>query len=234
MNKVVNLFSLFLLGFSSIIIIGSVYDLGYSVYSFNDFTYLKETIIGLSAVILLLGLVRIRRRYEGKRDINAFSGFVFSTQISSRQKNHASLFLGLEVLFLLFFTIILSLVYTDDVQSLGLPLLLVVILLALEGIIYFILFRTKPKQFKIGVSKQLVAYFDREMHLYYYNGLQRLEIYQNMINFKYKKELNLFLSLDILPDDQVVPFLNALKGVLEDKDVFFDDSFHQYLLKAKN
>ena len=158
-----------------------------------------------------------------------FQKFVFSTSFSQKQKNATSLFLGIEILFTAFFITILIVIYPLDEQFFVLPMLIVLSLIGLENCFYLIKFRSQPEVFKIGVSNKLVAYFDREMHLYYYDGLQRVEIYQDMLNFKYKKDLNLFLNLEVIPKDKMVEFLNSLKGVLDHDKVFFDDSFHQYL-----
>jgi hypothetical protein len=50
-----------------------------------------------------------------------------------------------------------------------------------------------------------------------------------MVNFRFKNNLNLFLSLDIIPVEQQIAFFNALENTLVNNDVFFDDSFHQYI-----
>ena len=234
MNKIVNIFSLILLITFTFFTVGSLYDLGFSVYKVNDIPYVKAIVSGLSFLVLILGIIRIKRRWEGKKDISKFSKFTFHTAISRRQKKQASLFIAIEVIFACFFVIIFTTIMSMDEHYYVLPMLIIVLFLAIENLIYLILFLKDNKTFQIGISDQLIAYFDREMHLYYYDGLQRIEIYQDMINFKYKKDLNLFLNLQIVPEKELYPFLDKLKTTLESKHIFFDDSFHQYLNQVKH
>ncbi len=229
MNKVVNLFSLFLIAIYGFLTIGSAYDLAFSVYHVRTIPFIDQLVIGLTILILLLGLIRIKRRREGKKDISSFSKFQFSTPLSEKQKKATSIFLSLETLFMVFFIVILLVVYPHDDHFYVLPLLIIMVVLGAENAFFLYQFQSSNEDFKIGISNELVAYFDREMHLYYYDGLQRVEIYQNMLNFKYKKGLNLFLNLDVIPENKMKAFLQTLKNETEDKAVFFDDSFHQYL-----
>lgn len=228
MNKIINLFSLLLFSIFAFLAIGSIYDLGFSVYEVNDIPYIKPIAYGLAFLILLLGLVRIKRRFEGRKDIKAHKGFKFSIPISKTAINNTSVFLAIEVVFGIGIIAILLKIIELDEQTLILPLLIVASVLVIENIIYLIYLRSNQSIFKIGIGPQFIAYFDREMHLYYYNGLQRVEIYQNMVNFKFKKDLNLFLNLDIIPIDQQKEFFKTLENILLDKNIFFDDSFHQY------
>jgi len=233
MNKVINLFSLILLIIFGFFAIGSIYDLGFSVYEVNDIPYIKQIGYGLTLVILLLGLIRIKRRYEGRKDIKAYSSFKFSAPISKPILNSATVFLGIEIFFGFGIIIILSKIIPWDEQYLVLPMLIVVCILTLENLFYLITLRNKPADSRIGIGPQFIAYFDREMHLYYYKGLKRIEVYQNMINFRYKKDLNLFLNIDVIPSDQQKEFFETLQKTLPENNIFFDDSFHQYITKLK-
>ncbi|MFK8036648.1 MAG: hypothetical protein AB8B74_00030 [Crocinitomicaceae bacterium] len=234
MNKVINLFSLLLFSIFAFLAIGSIYDLGFSVYEVNDIPYIKPIAYGLSFLILLLGLIRVKRRFEGRKDIKKYRGFTFSAPISKVAINNSTVFLGIEIVFGVGLIIILVKIIGLDVQNLILPLLIIVTGLVVENIIYLVYFRLNHSIFKIGIGPQFIAYFDREMHLYYYKGMQRIEIYQNMINFKFKKDLNLFLNLDIIPHNQQQAFFESLEKVLLDKNVFFDDSYHQYTANLVN
>ncbi|MFK8043985.1 MAG: hypothetical protein AB8B72_00720 [Crocinitomicaceae bacterium] len=229
MNKVINLFSLILLIIFGFFAIGSIYDLGFSVYEVNDIPYIKQIGYGLTLLILLLGIIRIKRRLEGRQDIKGYNGFVFSSPISKPILNSATVFLGIEIFFGAGVIIILSKIIPWDEEFLVLPMLIVVSLLTLENITYLIFLRKNPSNYKIGIGPQFIAYFDREMHIYYYKGLKRVEVYQGMINFRYKKDLNLFLNLDIIPIDEQKVFFNALQSTLSDYNIFFDDSYHQYI-----
>lgn len=228
MNKIINLFSLFIFSIFAFLAIGSIYDLGFSVYEVNDIPYIKPIAYGLAFLILLLGLIRIKRRLEGRKDIKNHQGFTFSVPISKTAINNTTLFIAIEVTFGIGIIAILLKIIELDIQTLILPLLIIVSALVIENIIYLIYMRRHPSIFKIGIGPKFIAYFDREMHLYYYKGLQRVEVYQNMVNFRFKKDLNLFLSLDIIPNDQRKAFFETLENTLLNKNVFFDDSFHQY------
>ena len=192
MNKVVNLFSLLLFILFGFFAIGSIYDLGFSVYEINDIPNIKAIVYGISILFLLLNLIRVKRRLNGRTDIRNFKQFIFEVPIAKNQINLSSVFIGIEMLFGGFFLMVLFLIQKLDSDLLTLPLLLIISVLLLESIAYLIVLRIKSKDFKIGVSPTFVAYFDREMHLYYYKGLKRVEVYQNMLNFRYKKDLNLF------------------------------------------
>ena len=229
MNKTINLFSLILFAVLCFLTIGSIYDLGFSVYEVNDIPYIKEIVYGISMLIFLLGLIRIRRRLEGRKDINTYQNFQFSSPISKTAINNATLFISIEVLFGAGLAILLLKIQEWDDQMLVLPILIIIGVLILESIVYLKYLRQNQDKFRIGIGPHFLAYFDREMKIYYYKGLTRVEVYQNMINFRFKKDLNLFLSLDIIPSDQQKAFFEALENALAEKTVFFDDSFHQYV-----
>ena len=225
MNKIVNLFSLILFAVFGFLAIGSIYDLGFSV---NDIPYIKQIVYGIALVFLLLGAIRIKRRFEGRKDIKSYQNFLFSSPLSKAAINNATLFLSIEITFGIGIILILLKIQEWDEQYLVIPLLIVVFLLVIENIFYLFYLRSRQDKFKIGVGPQFVAYFDREMHLYYFKGLTRIEVYQDMVNFKYKKELNLFLNLDVIPDNQKIAFFKALEKAVDSNTVFFADSYRQY------
>lgn len=229
MNKIINIFTLVLLAIFGFTAVGSVYDLGFSVYEVNDIPYIKEVSYGLTLVVLLLGVVRIKRRLEGKKDIKSYQNFTYTTSISKTARTNSILFLSIEMVFGIAIIIILNKITEWDDQMLILPMILVLAVLVIENLIYLITFISQKERFKLGVGKQFIAYFDREMHLYYYKGLTRIEIYQNMVNFRFKKDLNLFLHLDIIPANERKAFFVALENAVKDQAIFYDDSYHQYI-----
>jgi hypothetical protein len=233
MNKIINLFSLVLFAVFSLLAIGSIYDLGFSVYEINDIPYIKQIVYGISLLIFLLGLIRIKRRLEGRKDIKNYQNFIFSTPLSKAGIGNASLFLGIEIVFGLGLLLILLKINEWDEQNLILPLFIIMSILAAENILYLIYFHRHTNRFKIGIGPQFIAYFDREMHIYYFKGLTRIEVYQNMVNFRYKNDLNLFLNLNIIPTDKQADFFAKLEDTLSDKGVFFDDSYHQFIASLK-
>jgi hypothetical protein len=100
-----------------------------------------------------------------------------------------------------------------------------------ETIIFLVKYRTETTTFKIGVNENLVAYFDREMYIYYFDGLQQISVYQNRLHFKYKLELHMFMELDLIPEDELLNFKAALTEVLQNKDIFFDESYRELGVK---
>lgn len=231
MNKVVNSLTILLLLAYAFFAFGSINDLTFSVYSLRTMPFLDEIVHGLTAVILFLGLIRIKRRWEGVRDIKAFKKFNFSTPLSSTVKGMGTMFFLVEIIFLTFFVLLGLNTQLMDTGTLLFPMFGVLALFITETIIFLVKYRTEKSTFKIGVNENLVAYFDREMYIYYFDGLQQISVYQNRLHFKYKLELHMFMELDLIPEDQLLPFKAALTEVLQNKDVFFDESYRELGVK---
>ena len=87
MNKVVNLLTLIVLFVWSFFALGSINDLNFSVYSIRSIPFLNEISYALTAVVFLLGLIRIKRRWEAIKDIKAFSKFIYTTRLSKKSVN---------------------------------------------------------------------------------------------------------------------------------------------------
>ena len=92
MNNVVNGFSLIVLLIWSFFAIGSINDLNFSVYSIRSIPFLEQIVYGLTAIVFLLGLIRIKRRWEAVRDMKAFSKFIYTTQLSKKSINLSTVF----------------------------------------------------------------------------------------------------------------------------------------------
>ena len=232
MNKVVNMFSLVFLFIWSFFALGSINDLNFSVYTIKSIPFLPQIVYALTAVVFLLGLIRIKRRWEGIRDIKAFSKFSYSTPLSRKSINLSTILFISEVVFMLFFVFLgYKGQELEPNGTLLLPMFVVLALFIFETIIFGIKFRL-DKNIKIGVNKNLVAYCDREMHIYYFDGLQQISVYQNRLHFKYKKDLHMFLELDIIPEDELPKFKAALDAVLQDRPMFFDESYRELGVKT--
>ena len=86
--------------------------------------------------------------------------------------------------------------------------------------------------FRLGINEKAVAYFNREVHLYYFTGLKRIELHQDMINFQYKDDLNLLFPLQVIKTEDRTDFRDALINTLEKhaannkgKNIYIDDAF---------
>jgi len=102
----------------------------------------------------------------------------------------------------------------------------ILIFFVLETIIFMVKLNTS-ENIKIGVTSNLIAYFDREINIYYFGGLQQVAVYQNRLHLKYRDELHMFVELDIIPEGELLNFKNAVYNVLKEKDIFFDESFRE-------
>jgi hypothetical protein len=88
MNKVVNIFSLAILAVFSLMVMAVVYDLSLaSGMSLRGLPYKIELFTGFALLILLLGAIRIRRKWQGNNDMRKFSRFVFERKLSRSSLN---------------------------------------------------------------------------------------------------------------------------------------------------
>lgn len=231
MNKVVNIFLMFLLAVYCFFVIGSIYDLNFSVYHIREIPFIVPIAFILAVAILLFGILRLKRQFVGIKDVNNFKGFVFTAQLSNKRLSLSRLFYLAEIVFYSFFIWLIYLAfYERDISDFDntiyvvLGSLFVFILLSL----YFILMSFSQKnKFIIGVNKNLVSYFDREIHVYYFDGLQRVDVYQNRLHFKYKKDLNMFMELDIISEEDLSSFKSALIEALNAKQVFVSETLRE-------
>ncbi len=224
MNKVVNIFTLGLLIITSFFIFGSIYDLSISVYQVRNIPFIPEIVYGLSGLVLLLGLIRIRRRWEGVLDMKKFEDFEYSTQISKKSIQYSIIFFLAEIVFLGFFAYFFYNSHYLDEDNMILPIVLILVFLIIELFFFFIINLLVKNAGKVGLNKNLLAYFDREMHIFYFDGLQRVESMQGMLNFKYKKDLNLILPLNIIPENELQHFKEKLIEIMEEKSVYVDEN----------
>jgi hypothetical protein len=227
MNKVINIFSLVLLFLFSFLAIGNYEDIGISVYEINDIKYLKEICFGLIIVIGLFGLLRIQRRWTGIKDIKSFKKFAYKTPLSKKAKALVVMFSVMEIIFLSFFIGLFIKELHLDVYNYLTPMIIVLLIIIIE-IIFFTIYVFNAKDVLImGVNKNLIAFFDREIHIVYFDGLQRISIYQNRLHFKYKLDLNVFVEIDYIPQENLLDFKQALENVLAKKKIFIDNSFQE-------
>jgi len=226
MNKVVNSMSLVFLILYAFFAFGSINDLNFSVYQLKELPFLTPIIYGLTVIIFLLGILRIKRRWTGLSDIKSFTKFTYSTKLAKKAITLATVFFIAEVVFMVFFLFLAVDSQKLDKGTILLPMFGVLIFFILETFVFMAKLHTS-KNIKIGVTSNLIAYFDREINIYYFGGLQQVAVYQNRLHLKYRDELHMFMELDIIPEGELLNFKNAVYAVLKDKNIFFDESFRE-------
>lgn len=205
---------------------GSINDLNFSVYQLKELPFLTQIIYGLALVIFLLGVLRIKRRWTGLNDIKSFTKFSYSTKLSRKAIILATVFFTAEVIFMVFFLFLALDSQKLDNGTVLIPIFIILGMFTIETLVFMVKLHTS-ENIKIGVTTNLIAYFDREINIYYFGGLQQVAVYQNRLHFKYVDELHMFLELDIIPEGELLNFKNAVYGVLKEKDIFFDESFRE-------
>jgi len=229
MNKAVNTLSGIFAVVYVALSVAIVYDLSFSsMWTLKGMAFKEEVLGGMAVIILLLGLIRVRRRWQGMNDMKRFSKFTFETSVSRETMNYALMFSIIEMAFMIGLLLI-CIKMAGLHPELTLPMIIAVGILLTESFVFLSLLIKRGPAFRFGVNKEVVAYFDHEMHLYYYTGLIRVELVQSdLINFQYREGLNLFLSTKTLPKEDRIKFRDELIGTLADKNVYIDDAFRAW------
>jgi hypothetical protein len=162
--------------------------------------YQRQVFTGIALLVFLLGLIRIQRRWQGMRDMKRYKSFIFKAPLAKKHRNMGVLLTTLEAVFYLA-GIGVCTIFLDLEPTYVYPMILVLAILSLESIIFIFTQLKAGPAFMIGFDNQVIAYFDREIHLFYYSGLQRVELYQkDLINLGYRDELNLGLETTALEE----------------------------------
>lgn len=231
MNKVINVFSGIVLVIFSIFGMLIVFDLSFSSASLKGMPYTFEICLGFAAIIFLLGVLRIKRKWTGAADMKRFKGFHFVRQVAKARLNLSLVYAYAEGVFILIAIGVYS-IMADLEPMLMLPMIIVLSFIFLEGFIFIIRIMRGGPSFRLGINEKAVAYFNREVHLYYFTGLKRIELHQDMINFQYKDDLNLLFPLQVIKTEDRTDFRDALINTLEKhaannkgKNIYIDDAF---------
>lgn len=230
MHKVVNIFSGVVLVAYGILVMAIIYDLSISSFSVKAMPYQTEICTAMAVLVLLLGVLRIRRKWQGANDMRKFKSFNYVWNVSSVRLNLQLLYNVGEViamglaLYFLFNLLTLSV-------DLIVPMIAVLSILLIESVFFALKILSKGPAFRLGIDKKAVAYYDREMHIYYFTGLKRVEMHQDMVNFQYRDDLNLFLPLDAIKEEDRKAFRDAIIETMENyqnekgKIIYIDDAF---------
>jgi hypothetical protein len=232
MNKVVNIFSGVVLAAFSLMVMAVVYDLSLaSGMSLRGLPYKVEIFTSFAVLVLILGAIRIRRKWQGANDMKKFKRFAFERKLSRSSLNLSVVHTVLESIFMGVIIYFFSRIAELSPEFVY-PMIAVIAILLLESLVFLMTLIKGGKAFKLGIDKKVVAYYNREMHLFYFTGLKRIELYQNMVNFQYRDDLNLLMPLDILNNEDRVAFRDALIELLEginadkrEKFIYIDDAF---------
>lgn len=231
MNKVVNIFSGLVLVLYLAFIMMLIYDLSFSSFSLKGLPYQTEICSLIALIVLLLGVLRIKRKWQGAKDMTRFKNFIFVRYISGSSLKLALLYTVAETIFMAL-TILILLRMSTLALPLVLPMMVTLLFLFVESTYFAIKIYRGGDAFRVGINKKAVAYFNREMHILYFVGLKKIELHQDMVNFQYKEDLNIFLPLEILDPKDRVPFRDALIETIENhtaqtngKIIYIDDAF---------
>lgn len=228
MNRVVNIFTFVLLGLFCLTMMVVVLDLSISSWNLKGMPYQREIFTGIALLVFLLGLIRIQRRWQGMRDMKRYKSFVFKAPLAKKHRNMGVLLTTLEAVFYLA-GIGVCTIFLDLEPTYVYPMMLVLAILSLESIVFIFTQLKAGSAFMIGFDDNVIAYFDREIHLFYYSGLQRVELYQkDLINLGYRDELNLGFETTVLEDNDRKAFRDSLIQKLESKDIYVEDSLRNW------
>lgn len=226
MNKAVNTLSGVLAIVYVALAVAIVYDLSFSsMWTLKGMAFKEEVLGGIAVVVLLLGLIRVRRRWQGINDMKRFKKFTYETTIAPETMRYSLVFTILEMAFMIGVLMICIVMFRLHPEY-TVPMIIAVGVLLAETTVFLLRLIKGGPAFRFGINKDVVAYFDREMHLYYYTGLLRIELVQSdLINFQYKEGLNLFLTTKTLRKEDRAKFRDALIETLAEKNVYIDDAF---------
>ncbi|MEX1002448.1 MAG: hypothetical protein WDZ35_10080 [Crocinitomicaceae bacterium] len=228
MNKIVNAFSIIVLSVFTLMAMTIIFDLSISSIHLKAMPFKLEILSGLAILFFLINLIRIRRRWQGVKDMSKFQRFNFSTSLSKTFLTRCKMFTTLEIIFMLgALAVFLRLALLD--YKLMLFMIAVLLVLILESVLFLTRLLKKGKPFRIGINDKVIAYFGREMHLFFYTGLLRVELYQSdLISFKYREDLQLFIPVSVLEPQDRIPFRDALIEQLNKKNIYFDDALRNW------
>ncbi|MBK9190485.1 MAG: hypothetical protein IPM77_02720 [Crocinitomicaceae bacterium] len=109
------------------------------------------------------------------------------------------------------------------------PMIVVLCLLALESFIFGFMLKKGGNAFRLGFDDSVIAAFDREMNLFYYEGLKKVDLHQNdLISFSYIDDLDLPLQTAIIDQKDRKAFRDALVAKLESKNIYVGDSLRNW------
>jgi hypothetical protein len=228
MNRVINIFTFLVLIVFSLMVMIVVFDLSMSNLHLKGMPYKREIFTGMALLVFLLGLIRMQRRWQGMRDMKRYSSFKLVVPVDKKHRMLGFIVTLIEVFFFSAAILVCCLFITLEPLYVY-PMILVLSILIAESLVFAFRQYKGGKAFVVGFDDNVMAYFDREMHLFYYTGLERVELYQkDLINLGYREELNLGFETTVISDTDRKAFRDAFVQTLETKNVHVDDSLRNW------
>ncbi len=221
MNRVINVLLLFFsfpaLGFSIIVGMDLSMDLFKIAYTGSELPYRANIFLVFAAILGLLVVRRIARRWTGIFMTRQVSKFSWSSPIGKERKQNVRLFLVIEGIVALAFAI-----SCWNLTNESWAIVSVYLLMAIEQFIFTFF---AHKWFRIGITKNALVLADRETKVLYYSGLRKVDLHQQTVYFEYIKELQLFFPKNAIPDENFPQFVKELRKILPEDKVFFTEKF---------
>lgn len=221
MNKSVNilLFILFIPTALLAVLVGFDLPLGFLRLTGSNLPFAKEIFYVLAGLFFILGGRRSVQRWSGLKMVLDPSKFIWCKPMDPKRVSRTYMYLMLEMVFHLFFAIVLY-----GVTPLFFPVTIALLILALDHFLFAMIGRSK-KLFRIGVTKNAIVFADREVTVMYFSGLRKVTVQQQSLYFDYIKELQLSASLDGVTTEDRKSFREAIERVVDRDVVFFSEGF---------
>ena len=228
MNRVVNIFTFIVLIVFFLMVMTVVFDLSVSQFHLKGMKYKQEVFTSIAILVFLLGLIRVQRRYQGIKDMKKYTKFQFAVPVSDKHRNYGFVICLIEAGFMIA-GIGACFLFNKLEPAYVIPMMVVLSLLALESIVFGFTLKKGGVAFRLGFDDSVIAAFDREMNLFYYEGLKKVDLHQNdLISFSYIDDLDLPLQTAIIDQKDRKAFRDALVTKLEAKNIYVGDSLRNW------
>lgn len=228
MNKTVNILLLLLLVGFTAVAMGVVFDLSISTMSWRNIPYLAGLFTIVPLLILAVGSIRASNRWKGWRDMERYRDFEQTFAVSALFMKRSITFTLIEMFFAIAALTVFARLAQWEAQRM-VPALSVTALLLVELSIFLLRLYRGGRGFRVGVNQEIIVYFDREVHAFFYEGLQRVELYSSgVIRFQYRDDLVRLFPVELIEKEDRIAFRNALVAVFEKKNVFVGERLRRW------
>jgi len=221
MNRSVNIF-LLLLSFPAMFFVIMVsFDLPIPFYGGSAalFPYREAIFLSLAGLLLLIIGRRSMSRWVGVGMMRKPERFIWCVPIGKERKKQVRLFLWIETVVALLFTLV-----TYWLTTQAWPLQIVYALLFVDQLLFLLI---ADKWYRVGITHKALVVADREIRVLYFSGLRRVEVHQQTIYFEYIEDLQLFFPVNCIEKEQYPAFREALESKLNRDKVFFSEKFKE-------
>ena len=221
MNRSVNIFLLVLSFPARFFAIVVCFDLSGPFYggSASVFPHRELVFLSLAGLLLLIVGRRSVSRWVGVGMMRKPERFIWCVPIGKERKKQVRLFLWIETIVALLFALVAYWLTPE-----AWPLQIVYGLLFLDQLIFLIV---ADKWYRVGITHKALVVADREVRVFYFSGLRRVEVHQQTVYFEYIEDLQLFFPVNCIEQDQYPAFRDALESKLNRDKVFFSEKFKE-------